>query len=95
MEQLHQETAVSAPATIAVSNGQPEYRMLVLTRRLKLPGLLETMTDQAPEVARVMAKIEGDLAPAIESLEDGPWTVNSHSVSIYNGLIIASFLLRR
>jgi hypothetical protein len=56
MEQLQQGTAVSAPATIAVSSGQPDYRMLVLTRRLKLPGLLETMTDQAPEVARVMAK---------------------------------------
>ena len=95
MEQLQQETAVSAPATIAVSSGQPEYRMLVLTRRLKLPGLLETMTDQAPELARVMAKIEDDLAPAMESLEDGPWAVNSHSVSIYNGLVIASFLLRR
>jgi hypothetical protein len=95
MEQLQQETAVSAPATIAVSSGQPEYRMLVLTRRLKLPGLLETMTDQAPEVARVMAKIEEDLGPAMDSLEGGPWAVNSHSVSIYNGLVIASFLLKR
>jgi hypothetical protein len=68
MEQLQQGTAVSAPATIAVSSGQPDYRMLVLTRRLKLPGLLETMT---------------------------AWAVNSHSVSIYNGLVIASFLLKR
>ena len=93
--QMQQETTVSAPATIAVSNGQPEYRMLVLTRRLKIPGLLETMTDQAPEVARVMAKIEQDLGPAIQALDGGPWAVNSHSVSIYNGLVIASFLLLR
>jgi len=95
MEQMQQVTAVSAPATIAVSSGQPEYRMLVLTHRLKMPGLLETMADQAPEIRRVMAKIEDDLAPAMESLEDGPWAVNSHSVSIYNGLVIATFLLRR
>ena len=69
--------------------------MLVLTRRLKILGLLESMADQAPEVARVLAKIEEDLAPAMEALDGGPWAVNSHSVSIYNGLVIASFLLRR
>lgn len=92
---MQQEIAVSTPATIAVSSGQPEYRILVLTRRLKMPGLLETMTDQAPEVARVMAKIEKDLAPAMDALEGGPWAVNSHSVSIYNGLVIASFMLNR
>ena len=66
---MHQETAVSTPATIAVSSGQPDYRMLVLTRRLKMPGLLETMTDQAPEVAKVMAKIEEDLVPAMEAIK--------------------------
>ncbi len=92
---MHQETTVSAPATIAVSNGQPGYRMLVLTHRLKMPGLVETMTDQAPEIRRVMAEIEKDLGPAMEALEGGPWEVNSHDVSIYNGLVIASFLLHR
>lgn len=92
---MQPETSVSAPATIAVSNGQPEYRMLVLTHRLKMPGLLETMTDQAPEIRRVMAEIEKDLGPAMEALDGGPWVVDSHDVSIYNGLVIASFLLHR
>ncbi len=69
--------------------------MLVLTHRLKMPGLLETMTDQAPELRRVMAEIEADLGPAMDSLEGGPWAVTSHDVSIYNGLVIASFLLHR
>jgi hypothetical protein len=92
---MQQETSVSAPATIAVSSGQPEYRMLVLTHRLKMPGLLETMTDQAPELRRVMAEIEADLGSAMDALEGGPWVVNSHDVSIYNGLVIASFLLHR
>ena len=92
---MQQETTVSAPATIAVSNGQPEYRMLVLTHRLKMPGLLETMADQAPELRRVMAEIEAELGPAMEALQDGPWVVNSHDISIYNGLVVASFLLHR
>lgn len=92
---MEQEVTVSAPATIAVSNGHPEYRMLVLTRRLKMPGLMETMTDQAPEVRRVMAKIEEDLEPAIDALDGDGWAVNSHSISVYNGLVIASFLLHR
>ena len=95
MEQMQQVTAVSAPATIAVSSGQPEYRMLVLTHRLKMPGLLETMADQAPEIRRVMAEIEKDLGPAMEALDDGPWAVSSHDISIYNGLVVASFLLGR
>lgn len=67
----------------------------MLSRRLKMPGLLETMSDQHPEVLKVMAKIEQDLGPAIESLDGGGWLVNSHSVSIYNGLVIATFLLNR
>ena len=56
-------------------------------------SLFETMTYQGPEVARVMAKIEEDLAQTMEALDGGPWTVKSHSVSIYDGLIIASILV--
>ena len=93
--QMQQEATLTAPARIAVTNGQPEHRMLVLTARLKVPGLLETMTDQAPEVRRVMAKIEADLGPSIAALDGGGWSVNSHSVALYNGLVIASFLLSR
>lgn len=92
---MPQEATLTAPARIAVTNGQPEYRMLVLTQRLKVPGLLETMTDQAPEVRRVMAKIEEDLGPGMAALDGGGWSVNSHSVTVYNGLVIASFLLSR
>jgi hypothetical protein len=72
-----------------------DFRMLVLTRRLKMPGLLETMTDQAPEVRRVIAKIEEDLGPSIAALDGGGWEVASHSVTVYNGLVIATFLLQR
>lgn len=92
---MQEQTELSAPARITVTNGQFHYRMLVLTRRLKLPGLLETMTDQAPEVQRVMGKIEADLAEKLAILDGGGWEVVSHSVTIYNGLVIASFVLNR
>ncbi len=92
---MQEQTELSAPARITVTNGQFQYRMLVLTRRLKLPGLLETMTDQAPEVLRVMGKIEADLAENLAILDGGGWEVVSHSVTIYNGLVIASFVLNR
>lgn len=89
---MQPETSLSAPPAVAVES---EYRILCLTRRLKVPGLLETMTDQAPEVRRVMAQIEGDLAPSITALDGGGWEVKSHSVAVYNGLVIATFLLHR
>lgn len=92
---MHEETDLTAPVSIPVTNGQGRYRMLVLTRRLKLPGLLETMTDQAPEVQRVMGKIEHDLGQSLASLDGGGWVVVSHSVTVHNGLVIASFLLTR
>ncbi len=78
-----------------MTNGQHEFKMLVLTQRLKVPGLLETMTDQAPELRRVMGKIEEDLGSSVAALDGGGWSVNSHSVTVYNGLVIASILLSR
>lgn len=80
---------------VAPDEATTEYRMLVLTRRLKMPGLLETMTDQAPEVRRVIAKIEEDLGPSISALDGGGWEITSHSLTVYNGLVIATFLLHR
>lgn len=87
---MQPEVKVSAPDGV-----ETEYRMLVLTRRLKMPGLLETMADQAPEVQRVMAKIEERLGPSIAELDGGGWGVTSHSVTVHNGLVIATFLLHR
>ena len=92
---MHEEIEVSAPTRITVTSGPAHYRMLVLTRRLKLPGLLETMTDQAPEIQRTMGKIEADLSENLVTLDGGGWEVISHSVTIHNGLVIASFVLNR
>jgi len=95
MGPMQQEATLTAPTRIAVTNGQHEYKMIVLTQRLKVPGLLETMTDQAPEVRRVMGKIEEDLGASMAALDGGGWSINSHSVTVYNGLVIASILLSR
>ena len=72
-----------------------EYRTIVLTERLRLPGVLDSMTDQTPELHRVIEKISTRLAHEIESLNGGGWTVNSHSVTSLNGLFVASFLMCR
>lgn len=38
-----------------------------------------------------MAKIEEDLGPALDGVR---WAVNSHSVTVCNGLAFTTFLLR-
>jgi hypothetical protein len=53
------------------------------------------MTEQTPEVRRVMGKIEEDLGSSMAVLDGGGWSINSHSVTVYNGLVIASILLSR
>ncbi|MCK5634133.1 MAG: hypothetical protein KAI06_03565 [Anaerolineales bacterium] len=71
----------------------PEYKTIVLTRRLKTPGVLETMSEQVPEVMEAFAEIHAKLMERIEILGDGDWQVVSHSHSIYNGILVVSFLV--
>jgi len=40
-----------------VAENNPDYKMIVLTRRLKTPGVLETMSEQVPEVKEAFAEI--------------------------------------
>ncbi|MEW6567340.1 MAG: hypothetical protein AB1449_04065 [Chloroflexota bacterium] len=74
---------------------EAEFNMLVLTRRLRVPGVLETLNDMAPEIRTVMAKITADLGKELNSFQGGGWKINSHSVTIHSGLVIATFLLSR
>jgi hypothetical protein len=78
-----------------IMDGALEYRVVVLTHRLKVPGVLETMADQAPELRSAMSKIVSELTPAISRLGGSGWTVNSHSITVHNELLIASFLVCR
>jgi len=44
-----------------VTENNPDYKMIVLTRRLKTPGVLETMSEQVPEVMEAFAEIHTKL----------------------------------
>jgi len=77
--------------TVAEKN--PEYKTIVLTRRLKTPGVLETMSEQVPEVMEAFADIHTKLIQRIEMLGEGDWHVVSHSHSIYNGILVVSYMV--
>lgn len=68
-------------------------QVIVLSRRLRLPGVLESMNDQAPEIRAALAKMIEELPAAMATLGGSRWAVSSHSVTIHNGLIIATFLV--
>lgn len=71
----------------------PESKMIVLTRRLKTPGVLETMSEQVPEVKEAFAKIHAKLIERIEMLGEGDWHIVSHSHCVYNGILVVSYLI--
>jgi len=72
----------------------PNHRIIVLSRRLKMPGVLDTMSEQIPEVTEALAKIEARLGSRIAALGDGDWQIVSHAHSIFNGILIVSFIVR-
>ncbi len=74
---------------------EPERKMVVITRRLKLPGILDTMSDQIPEVLDAVGKIMARLPDELDRLEGDDWRVVSHSITMHSGLIIATFLCER
>lgn len=59
-----------------------------------MPGILDTMSQQIPEVTEALTKIESSLGPRIEALGDGDWQIVSHAHSILNGIFITSFVVR-
>ena len=71
----------------------PDYKMVVLTRRLKPLGVIETMSEQVPDVMEAFTEIQDKLMQRIEMLGEGDWQVVSHSHSIYNGILVVSFLI--
>jgi hypothetical protein len=69
------------------------YKLIVLTRRIKVPGILETMSEQVPEVKIAFSEIEGMLRKRMEGLGEAQWRVVSHAQNIHNGILIVSFML--
>jgi len=72
-----------------------EYRTFIVTRRLKMQGVVETMSEQVPEVREAFQELEGQLLQRMEAYSAEGWRINSHSHSIYNGILIVSVLLDR
>ena len=70
-----------------------DYKMIVLTHRVKSPGVLETMSEQVPEVKEAFAEIHAKLSQRIEMLGEGDWQIISHSHSVYNEILIVSYLI--
>jgi hypothetical protein len=75
--------------------GAQEYRFITLTRRLKMLGVVDTMTDQMPEVVEAMEHMQAKLNERLSVPESEGWRALSHGQSIYNGILIISVLLAR
>ena len=78
-----------------MSGSELRYKTIVMTRRLKSPGVLETMSEQLPEVRNAFNSLDDQFHRRLEQLEPDSWRVVSHSHNIYNGIIIMSVLLQR
>lgn len=70
-------------------------QIVVLTRRLNSPGVLETMSEQVPEVKGAFADLEKQLHKRLDQLGPAEWKIISHSHNIYNGILIMSVIVRR
>jgi hypothetical protein len=73
----------------------PEYKSFILTRRLKMRGVVETMSEQVPEVREAFNLLEQQLMERMGNYGEEGWRLISHSHSIYNGILIVSFMLVR
>jgi hypothetical protein len=74
-------------------NEESPYKVIVLTRRIKQPGIVETMSEQVPEVKIAFSEIDETLKKRLESLGATNWRIVSHAQNIYNGILIVSFVL--
>jgi len=72
-----------------------EYRTCVLTRRLKLHGVVETMSEQVPEVREAFRALDQQLPDRMQPFAREGWRILSNSHSIYNGILIVTLLLGR
>lgn len=77
-----------------MSAEKQQYKTIVLSHRLKSPGVLETMSEQVPEVRNSFTELDGQLQSRLDHLGTEDWRVVSHSHNIYNGILIMSVLLQ-
>ncbi len=71
------------------------YKTLVFTHRLKMQAVVETMSEQVPEVRTAFAEIDDAIHRRLDQSADEGWQLVSHSHSIYNGILIVSVMIKR
>ncbi|HET7009366.1 MAG TPA: hypothetical protein VFI11_01205 [Anaerolineales bacterium] len=72
-----------------------EYRLLVHFERIRIPGLVDTMSSQAPEIVRAVDVLaEKSLKSAQEMGKEG-WRLVSHSVDFTAGMAVMTLTLAR
>jgi hypothetical protein len=76
-----------------MTNSDGPYKLLVLTRRIKMLGIVETMSEQVPEVKIAFTEIEQMLSERLKLLGELKWRVISHSHNIENGILVVSVML--
>jgi hypothetical protein len=72
-----------------------EYRFLVRIERLRVPGLVDTLASQAPEVTRGLELMAEKAFVEVQGLGKDGWRLVSHSVAFTAGLAILTLTLAR
>jgi hypothetical protein len=58
-----------------------------------MPGIVDTMSEQVPEVKIAFSEIEEMMIERIKGLGETGWQVVSHAQNIHNGILIVSIFL--
>jgi hypothetical protein len=72
-----------------------EYRLLVRVERLRVPGLLDTLTSQVPEVSRAIEVMSEKALAEVRDMGKDGWRLISHDVSFTAGLAILTLTVGR
>jgi hypothetical protein len=72
-----------------------EFRLVVRVERLRVPGLVDTLTSQVPEVSRALEVMAQKAFEEVQDMGKEGWRLVSHSVAFTAGLAILTLTLAR
>jgi hypothetical protein len=72
-----------------------EHRLIVKIERLRTPGLVDTLSSQAPDVARSLEQMAREAFAEIAAMPDGGWRIVSHSLGFTAGLAVLTLIIAR
>lgn len=72
-----------------------EHRLIVKIERLRTPGLVDTLSSQAPDVARGLEELARQAFTEIEAMQPDGWHLISHSLGFTAGLAVLTFVIAR